>query len=101
MEALPPAPIAALTIYDMCKSVDRGMTIGEIALWEKTGWPLRRVPAAPAATTTTSISDRSRARQASTRAVAASANGAQGRERAVRRVSASPKPGDTAGYIPM
>jgi len=29
--------MAALTIYDMCKSADRGMTIGELALWEKTG----------------------------------------------------------------
>jgi cyclic pyranopterin phosphate synthase len=29
--------VACLTIYDMCKSADRGMTIGEIALWEKTG----------------------------------------------------------------
>ena len=29
--------VACLTIYDMCKSVDRGMTIGDIALWEKTG----------------------------------------------------------------
>jgi cyclic pyranopterin phosphate synthase len=37
MEALTAASIAALTIYDMCKSADRTMTIGEIALWEKTG----------------------------------------------------------------
>jgi cyclic pyranopterin phosphate synthase len=37
MEALHACAIAALTIYDMCKSVDRGMTIGELALWEKTG----------------------------------------------------------------
>ena len=37
MEALTAASVAALTIYDMCKSADRGMTIGEIALWEKTG----------------------------------------------------------------
>jgi cyclic pyranopterin phosphate synthase len=37
MEALTSAAIAALTIYDMCKSVDRGMTVGELALWEKTG----------------------------------------------------------------
>jgi cyclic pyranopterin phosphate synthase len=26
-----------LTVYDMCKSADRGMVIGELALWEKTG----------------------------------------------------------------
>jgi cyclic pyranopterin phosphate synthase len=37
MEALTACAIAALTIYDMCKSVDRNMTIGELALWEKTG----------------------------------------------------------------
>ena len=29
--------VAGLTIYDMCKSVDRGMVVGELALWEKTG----------------------------------------------------------------
>ncbi|MGA1074288.1 MAG: cyclic pyranopterin monophosphate synthase MoaC [Ilumatobacteraceae bacterium] len=37
MEALHACATAALTIYDMCKSADRGMTIGELALWEKTG----------------------------------------------------------------
>ena len=37
MEALTACSVACLTIYDMCKSADRGMTIGEIALWEKTG----------------------------------------------------------------
>jgi len=37
MEAMTACAIAALTIYDMCKSIDRGMTIGELALWEKTG----------------------------------------------------------------
>jgi cyclic pyranopterin monophosphate synthase len=37
MEALTAAAIAALTIYDMCKSVDRSMTIGDLQLWEKTG----------------------------------------------------------------
>ena len=37
MEALHACAVAALTIYDMCKSADKGMTIGEIALWEKTG----------------------------------------------------------------
>ena len=29
--------VAALTLYDMLKAVDRGMVIGEIALWEKRG----------------------------------------------------------------
>jgi cyclic pyranopterin phosphate synthase len=37
MEALTAAAVAALTVYDMCKSVDREMTIGQLALWEKTG----------------------------------------------------------------
>jgi cyclic pyranopterin phosphate synthase len=37
MEALTACSVAALTVYDMCKSKDRGMIIGEIALWEKTG----------------------------------------------------------------
>ena len=37
MEALTAATVAALTIYDMCKSSDRSMVIGEITLWEKTG----------------------------------------------------------------
>ena len=37
MEALHACAVAGLTIYDMCKSADRGMVIGEIALWEKTG----------------------------------------------------------------
>jgi cyclic pyranopterin phosphate synthase len=36
-DALHACAVAALTIYDMCKSVDRGMVIGELALWEKTG----------------------------------------------------------------
>jgi len=37
MEALTACAVAALTVYDMCKSIDRGMVIGELALWEKTG----------------------------------------------------------------
>jgi cyclic pyranopterin monophosphate synthase len=37
MEALTAASVAALTVYDMCKSVDRSMTIGDLTLWEKTG----------------------------------------------------------------
>lgn len=37
MEALTACSVAALTVYDMCKSADKNMTIGEIALWEKTG----------------------------------------------------------------
>ncbi|MEZ5215950.1 MAG: cyclic pyranopterin monophosphate synthase MoaC [Ilumatobacteraceae bacterium] len=37
MEALHACSVAALTIYDMCKSADRAMVIGELTLWEKTG----------------------------------------------------------------
>jgi cyclic pyranopterin phosphate synthase len=37
MEALHACAMAALTIYDMCKSADRSMTIGDVTLWEKTG----------------------------------------------------------------
>lgn len=37
MEALTACTVAALTIYDMCKSADRTMTIGDVALWEKAG----------------------------------------------------------------
>ena len=37
MEALHACSVAALTIYDMCKAADKGMTISDIALWEKTG----------------------------------------------------------------
>jgi cyclic pyranopterin phosphate synthase len=37
MEALTACGVAALTVYDMCKSVDRAMVIGDLALWEKTG----------------------------------------------------------------
>jgi cyclic pyranopterin phosphate synthase len=37
MEALTAVTVAALTIYDMCKSSDRTMTIDQIALWEKSG----------------------------------------------------------------
>ena len=37
MEALTAASVAALTIYDMCKAVDRGMVISEIVLDSKSG----------------------------------------------------------------
>ena len=37
MEALTACSVAALTIYDMCKSADKSMVIGDVALWEKTG----------------------------------------------------------------
>jgi cyclic pyranopterin phosphate synthase len=37
MEALTAVSIAALTIYDMCKAVDRGMRISDIRLVKKTG----------------------------------------------------------------
>ena len=37
MEAMTAASVAALTIYDMCKAVDRGIVIGSIRLEEKSG----------------------------------------------------------------
>ena len=37
MEALAAVSAAALTVYDMCKAIDRGMVIGEIRLDEKRG----------------------------------------------------------------
>ena len=37
MEALAAAAVAALTVYDMCKAVDRGMVIGDIKLLRKSG----------------------------------------------------------------
>lgn len=37
MEALVAASVAALTIYDMCKAIDRGISIGPIELIEKSG----------------------------------------------------------------
>ena len=37
MEALTACSVAALTVYDMCKSRDKEMVIGEVALWEKSG----------------------------------------------------------------
>ena len=48
MEALTAASVAALTVYDMCKAVDRAMVIGDIAVVEKRGgrsgtWKRKRV----------------------------------------------------------
>ena len=45
--------VAALTVYDMCKAVDRGMVIDQIQLEEKTGGrrghlPIARAPTRPA-----------------------------------------------------
>ena len=37
MEALTAVSVAALTVYDMCKGLDKGMIIGETKLLEKTG----------------------------------------------------------------
>jgi cyclic pyranopterin monophosphate synthase len=37
MEALTAATVAALTVYDMCKAVDKTMTITDVRLEEKTG----------------------------------------------------------------
>ena len=37
MEALTAVSVAALTIYDMCKAVEKGMRISDISLQQKTG----------------------------------------------------------------
>jgi cyclic pyranopterin phosphate synthase len=37
MEALTACSVALLTVYDMCKAVDRGMTVGGVRLMEKRG----------------------------------------------------------------
>ena len=37
MEAMMAASVAALTIYDMCKAVDRGMSVGNVCLLSKSG----------------------------------------------------------------
>lgn len=37
MEALTAVSVAALTVYDMCKAIDRGMKIEDVHLIEKTG----------------------------------------------------------------
>jgi cyclic pyranopterin phosphate synthase len=37
MEALTAVQVGLLTIYDMCKAVDRGMVIGDVRLMEKRG----------------------------------------------------------------
>ena len=37
MEALTAAAVALLTVYDMCKAVDREMEIGELRLLRKSG----------------------------------------------------------------
>jgi len=37
MEALTACTVAALTVYDMCKSLDRTMVVEQVALWEKSG----------------------------------------------------------------
>ena len=49
MEAMTACAVAALTIYDMCKSADRSMVVEELCLWEKTGgrsgvWRREREP---------------------------------------------------------
>ena len=50
MEALTAASVAALTVYDMCKALDRGMSIDHVRLLEKSGgrsgpWTRREEPA--------------------------------------------------------
>ena len=37
MEAMTACAVAALTVYDMCKTIDRTMSVGDLKLWEKSG----------------------------------------------------------------
>ncbi len=37
MEALTAVSVAALTIYDMCKAIDKSMVISDVRLMKKTG----------------------------------------------------------------
>ena len=37
MEALTACSVASLTIYDMCKAIDKDMVVTDLALWHKTG----------------------------------------------------------------
>ncbi len=77
MEALAAVSVAALTIYDMCKAIDRGMTIEDVCLVRKSGgrsgdWVRPNEPSARAA--------RSRAERArGVRLRAALPRGARGR----------------------
>jgi cyclic pyranopterin phosphate synthase len=47
MEALTAASVAALTVYDMCKAVDRGMVIDRLRLLHKSGGASGTYEAAP------------------------------------------------------
>ena len=44
MEALTGVQVALLTIYDMCKAIDKHMVMSDIHLEEKTGRQKRRFP---------------------------------------------------------
>ncbi|XP_063826528.1 cyclic pyranopterin monophosphate synthase-like [Ostrinia nubilalis] len=62
MEALTGAAVAALALYDMCKSVDRDMRITDLRVVRKSGgrsgeWPPPAAPAPPAAAATPAESD--------------------------------------------
>lgn len=48
MEALTAVQVALLTVYDMCKAVDRGMTINDVRVLEKHGGKSGSFKAAPA-----------------------------------------------------
>ena len=47
MEAMTAVAVAALTVYDMCKAIDRGMIIGAIRLLKKSGGKSGTYEAAP------------------------------------------------------
>ena len=43
MEALTAAAVAGLTLYDMCKAVDRGMVVTDVLLLRKEGGAVRHL----------------------------------------------------------
>ena len=57
MEALTATAVALLTIYDMCKAVDRGMRIGNVRLLEKSGGKSGHWVTSEATNATASASD--------------------------------------------
>ncbi len=57
MEALTATAVALLTVYDMCKAVDRGMRIGNVRLLEKSGGKSGHWVTSEATNATASASD--------------------------------------------
>ncbi len=94
MEALTAVSAAALTLYDMLKAIDRGMVIGEIALWEKRGgksgtWTRRAAATAAGARGSAPARGRRAAPAKPRRGDASAAAPAPARRRGARSASAA------------